>query len=125
LLFAQTQVSCVGSPQDFVEISLEAKGREVTQLENVDNMTFSLTRADAAFGPLYICAGVQAGSNCDTARLEWRESAVVDALSEEPQALGSLFGTSGSARSWMFDYGITSLLTETAPVLMPAARELG
>ena len=34
-------------------------------------------------------------------------------------------GVTGSVRSWMFDYGITSLLTEKAPHVLPAAHELG
>jgi hypothetical protein len=125
MLLGQGLLSCGASPQDVVEIPLVAFGRDASSWETNEEMTLSLTRADVAFGPLYVCAGVQAGANCDTARLEWRESAVVDALSEEPQQLGILEGVSGTVRSWMFDYGITSLLTENAPKILSAAHELG
>lgn len=113
------------SPQDFVEVPLLARGTSGAELEVDEGIELMLTRADVAFGPLFVCAGTQAGQYCDTARLEWRESAVVDALDEEPVEIGRLEGVTGKVRSWMFDYGITSFLTKSEAVLLPAAQDLG
>lgn len=118
-------LACSSSPQDFVELPLVARGTNADEVQVGDDVVLSLTRADVAFGPLYICAGAQAGDHCDTARLEWTESAVVDALNEEASEIGTLTGVTGEVRSWMFDYGITSLLGESAPQILPAAEELG
>jgi hypothetical protein len=117
--------ACSGSPQDFVEVPLVARGTSAAEFEVEEGVRLAVTRADVAFGPLYLCAGTQAGEYCDTARLEWRESAVVDALAEEPVEIGTLLGVTGKVRSWMFDYGITSLLTKSGTKVMPAAQELG
>lgn len=117
--------ACSSSPQDFVELPLVARGTSPGDLEVDDDVSLALLRADVAFGPLYVCAGAQAGDHCDTARLEWRESAVVDALDDRPTEVGMLSGVTGEVRSWMFDYGITSLLTRSEPQILPAAQELG
>jgi hypothetical protein len=84
-----------------------------------------LERADLAFGPFYLCAGVRAGKLCETARLEWLGSVLVPATSPEARRAGNLTGVSGTVRSFMYDLGITSLLTTTEPVVLPAAEELG
>lgn len=118
-------LACSSSPQDFVELPLVVRGTNVQEVEAGDDVALSLTRADVAFGPLYVCAGAQAGDHCDTARLEWRESAVVDTLNEDATEIGMLAGVTGEVRSWMFDYGITSLLTQSEPQILHAARELG
>lgn len=118
-------LGCSSSAQDFVELPLVVRGTSSDEVASGDDVILSLTRADVAFGPLYVCAGAQAGDHCDTARLEWTESAVVDTLDEEPVEIGMLTGVTGEVRSWMFDYGITSLLTESAPQILPAAQELG
>lgn len=118
-------VACSSAPQDFVDVPLVARGTSPSGLSLDEGVRLSLTRADVAFGPLYVCAGAQAGDNCDTARLEWRESAVVNTLDEEPQEIGILSGVTGEVRSFMFDYGITSLLTESEPQIQAAASELG
>jgi len=87
--------------------------------------SIELHQAQLAFGPLYLCAGYQAGSLCETARAEWTDSAVVDALDPNALEVGQLTGVSGPIRSWMFDLGITSLLTQQRPEVLSAASSLG
>jgi hypothetical protein len=84
-----------------------------------------LERADLAFGPLYLCAGTRAGQLCETARVEWLDSVVVSATSPDALLAGNLTGVSGPVRSFMYDLGITSLLTTTEPLVLPAAEALG
>lgn len=84
-----------------------------------------IARADVAFGPLYLCAGAQAGDFCETARLEWLDTVVIDALDESASDAGSLAGVSGTVRSWMYDLSISSRLTQSEPFVLDAAAELG
>ena len=112
-------VGCSDASQDFVEVDLEVSGTPVEDHE-LEDLTVTLSRADVAFGPLYLCPGRQAGENCETARLEWTESAVVDGLDEESTKVGVMTGVTGPILSWMFDYGITSLLTQQQPVELRA-----
>ncbi len=123
-LAAMVAYACVDAPQDEVSLELVASGMEVDELGLGDGLSLSLSRADLAFGPLYLCPGTQAGELCDTARLEWTQSAVVDVLDSEPQSLGRLLGVTGPIRSYMFDYGISSLLTQERPQILDAAEQL-
>jgi hypothetical protein len=91
----------------------------------VGDVPVVLHRADLAFGPLYFCAGSRAGRLCDTARLEWLDSVLVPATSPEVRRAGTLTGVSGPVRSFMYDLGVTSLLTTTHPLVLPAAEDLG
>jgi hypothetical protein len=91
----------------------------------VGDVRLTIDRAELAFGPLYLCAGAQAGDLCDTARLEWLGSVRVDLTQAEPRRAGVLTGATGGVRSWMYDLGISSQLTETEPFVLDAARELG
>ena len=74
---------------------------------------------------LYLCAGATAGDLCDTARLEWLDSVVVDTTRSEPVAVGELSGVTGTVRSWMYDLGLSSQLTRETPFVLDAAKELG
>jgi hypothetical protein len=85
----------------------------------------ALERADLAFGPLYLCAGSQAGTSCDRARVEWLGSAVVRAKSDRSELVGELTGVSGPIGSYMYDHGFTSLLTAREPLATSAAVALG
>ena len=85
----------------------------------------TLERADLAFGPLTLCAGFQAGDNCESALAEWRDAVVVDTLNPAPTRVGELVGVTGSARSYMYDLGFVSLLTTSTPLALPAAEALG
>ncbi|MFO7563757.1 MAG: hypothetical protein R6X02_14020 [Enhygromyxa sp.] len=84
-----------------------------------------LERAELAFGPIYLCAGAQAGDLCDAAQLEWLDALVIDVLAPAPVEAGELRGSEGTVRSWMFDLGIVSLLTQKHPLVLPAAEQLG
>ncbi|MCB9755322.1 MAG: hypothetical protein H6713_35730 [Myxococcales bacterium] len=94
-------------------------------VEGKDGALITLTAAELAFGPLYLCAGTQAGELCETARLEWLESAVVDALDPTPTEVGELVGVTGVVRSWMYDLGLSSQLTQQGPLVLDAAEALG
>ena len=84
-----------------------------------------IDRADLAFGPLYLCAGANAGDLCDTARVEWLGTSIIDTTNAEPTQVGELVGVTGMVRSWMYDLGISSQLTRKDPYVLDAARELG
>jgi hypothetical protein len=117
---------CADTGRDEVAFPLYVAGSDVTEpVVATGNVSVSLERADLAFGPLYLCAGNQAGHLCDTARVEWVESVVVRGTNPEAAWAGELTGVSGTVNSWMYDLGFTSLLTQEEPLVMPAARELG
>lgn len=117
--------ACLDSGQTAVEIPLLAAGTSAGEPFPAGNgWTIELQQAALAFGPLYLCAGYQAGALCETARAEWLESAVVDVLSPDARPVGSLQGVSGTVRSWMYDLGITSLLTQQQPLVSAAAQSL-
>lgn len=116
---------CGEAPQSEHSLDLVARAVEPGVLILTDGTEITLTRAELAFGPLYLCPGPTAGQACAVARLEWLGSAVVDLRDGGEQPLGELTGVTGAVHSWMFDYGITSLLTEKAPFVSPAAEELG
>ncbi len=114
------------SGQEYVEVPLFVAGTDQSEpLLDQAGVELTLSRAQLAFGPLYLCAGAQAGDSCETARLEWLDSAVVDLLSEDANRVGRLQGVTGSVNSWMFDLGISSQLTTLTPVVLDAAEQLG
>lgn len=118
--------ACLDTGRDRAAIPLRVAGTETTEpVTGARGWLVELERAELAFGPLYLCAGYQAGSLCETARVEWVESAVVDALDPAPREAGVLRGVTGPVRSFMYDLGITSLLSRQRPVALPAAEELG
>lgn len=116
---------CGEAPQDEHSIELVARAREPGVVILADGTEVTLTRAEVAFGPLYLCPGTTAGEACDAARLEWRDSAVVELLDAADQPLGEVSGVTGGVNSWMFDYGVTSLLGKDEALVSPAAAELG
>lgn len=125
-VLALAALGCSDTGQSTATVALQLAGTAASEpIETRGGWAVELTRAELAFGPLYLCAGAQAGSLCDTARLEWLESAVVDVLDPEPRPAGALHGTTGPVRSWMYDLGITSLLTQQRPLVLPAAESLG
>lgn len=82
----------------------------------------TLTRADVAIGPVYLCATAAASPDlCDVALAEFTDAAVVDALAAS-QPLGELEARPGEPRSAMLDYGISWFTTDTRP---RARTELG
>ncbi len=112
--------------QERVEVPLYLAGSDVSQpVLAANGVALTLTRAELAFGPLYLCAGTQAGDFCDTARMEWLDSTTVDTLDEDERRAGDLVGVSGPVRSWMYDLGISSALTSAEPIVTEAAKDLG
>jgi hypothetical protein len=125
-LLTAALAGCADTGRDEVAFPFYVAGSDVSEsIVATGDVSVSLERADLAFGPLYLCAGNQAGHLCDTARVEWIESVVVPGTNPEARPAGMLAGVSGSVKSWMYDLGFTSLLTQDEPLLMPAARELG
>lgn len=117
--------ACLEIGQEEATVNLSARGTAPLEpVSGKSDWSIELGRADVAFGPLYVCAGTQAGKYCDTARLEWLESVVLNALDDEERSIGTLRGVTGPVRSWMFDFGITSLLTQAKPTVLKAASEL-
>jgi hypothetical protein len=117
--------ACVDVGQQEVSLPLTVRGNQAAKAQQVGAWDLELTRAELAFGPLYLCAGYQAGALCDTARLEWLDAAVVDLLDDEAREVGTLQGSSGEVRSNMYDLGFISLLTQTDSVALSAAESLG
>jgi hypothetical protein len=118
--------ACADTGQDRVTVPLLVAGTDASDpVRAAGDVSVQIDRADLAFGPLYLCAGSQAGDFCDTARLEWLDSLVIDATDAEPRRAGDLDGVTGLVRSWMVDLGISSVLTDSKPVVLDAARELG
>ena len=118
--------ACAETSQERVQVPFEVAGTAPAgAIVALGDVPVTLTRADLAFGPLYLCAGTQAGELCETARLEWLDSVVVDALDATPQPAGDLYGVSGSVQSWMYDLAISAQLTQREPVVLEAAEALG
>lgn len=126
LPFACVLAGCSDVGQSQAEVPLYVSGSELRgPVAAAGDVTLTIERAELAFGPLYLCAGAQAGELCDTARLEWLDSVRIDLKDAEPRRAGTLSGTTGRVRSWMYDLGISSQLTQNEPSVLDAAQELG
>lgn len=126
LPFACVLAGCSDVGQTQAEVPLYVSGSELAgPVAAAGNVMLTIDRAELAFGPLYLCAGAQAGELCDTARLEWLGSVRIDLTEPQPRRAGTLSGTTGRVRSWMYDLGISSQLTQTDPFVLDAAQELG
>ncbi|HEY0135105.1 MAG TPA: hypothetical protein VGB85_13545 [Nannocystis sp.] len=87
----------------------------------VGDWQVTLTRADVAVGPVYLCATAAASPElCAVAIGEFTEVAVVDALDPAAQPLGDIDARPGDVRSAMLDYGISWFTTATAPAPLSA-----
>lgn len=88
----------------------------------VGDWQVTLSVAEVAIGPIYLCATAAASPDlCDVALAEFTDVAVVDALAGE-QPLGALQARPGEPRSAMLDYGISWFTTASKP---RALAELG
>ena len=126
LPFACALAGCGDVGQSQAEVPLYVSGSELAgAVVAVGDVMLTIDRAELAFGPLYLCAGAQAGELCDTARLEWLGSVRIDLTVAEPKRAGTLSGTTGRVRSFMYDLGISSQLTENEPFVLDAAQALG
>ena len=82
----------------------------------VGDWQVTLTRADVAIGPIYLCATAAASPDlCAVAIAEYADIAVIDALDPRPQPLGDIDARAGDVRSAMLDYGISWFTTDAAP----------
>jgi hypothetical protein len=125
-VLASGACACSDLGQNYAELPLFVGGSGLEQpLVAEGGLELRIERAELAFGPLYLCAGAQAGELCDTARLEWLGSVRVDLTTSEARRAGTLSGTTGRVRSWMYDLGISSQLIRGEPFVLDAARELG
>lgn len=122
---ANLLVGCIDTGAEPVSIPLSVAGTDSEVILARRGVPVTLERADLAFGPLTLCAGFQAGDNCDSALVEWGDAVVVDALNPAATQVGELVGVGGSARSYMYDLGFVSLLTTSTPLSLPAAEALG
>lgn len=109
--------------QDFVEVPVFFRGADTSEFAGEGGWTITLDRADVAFGPFYLCASINPGDACERARAEMLDTVVVDALDPAPRAEGTLRGISGRVRSFMHDYGVSWLLTQTTPTATTDALE--
>jgi hypothetical protein len=117
--------ACVDTGQTRVAVPLYLAGSELSSpLTAAGGIALEIEQAELAFGPLYLCAGNTAGELCDTARLEWLGSSVIDLTRETPELAGELNGVTGTVRSFMYDLGISAQLTRDQPYVLDAARML-
>jgi hypothetical protein len=118
--------ACVDVGPAQIEVPLHVAGTAIeVPIVGKGGAQIELDRAELAFGPLYLCAGTQAGELCETARLEWLDAVAFDVTDPAAVAAGPLRGLEGTVRSWMFDLGVVSLLTKEDPLILPAAEQLG
>ncbi len=128
LLFAFVPgwVGCVDTGQERVGISLSVSGvQQDAPVVGRNGWQTELDQAWLVFGPLYLCAGVQAGELCETAQAEWTSATIVNTLDPIPVPAGEMNAISGFVRSWMYDLGFVSLLTQSEPLVTDAAQVLG
>lgn len=124
-LLTAVVTACVDSGVTMKDIELRVAGTETTSFEGRDEWTIELDVARLAFGPVTLCPGRSAGEFCESARGEWNDAVVVDGLEPKSKQAGYLVGTSGPVLSWMYDYGLVSLLTQKAAYVTEAASDLG
>ncbi|QQR90621.1 MAG: hypothetical protein IPJ88_02440 [Myxococcales bacterium] len=118
--------ACIDTGQEQISFPFSVAGTEHKDgFEGRNGWIITLQRADLAFGPLYLCAGTRAGELCENARGQWLQSVVVDALNAEAQPAGTIEAYSGTVRSWMYDLGFASLLTQEDSLELQAAKDLG
>ncbi|HRG97551.1 MAG TPA: hypothetical protein PLR99_14955 [Polyangiaceae bacterium] len=115
LLFA----GCIESPQ--TEVTYEAEARaSLARTFEVGGVTVRLSRAELAFGPVYLCAASSGSATlCRSALGELLDVTRVDLLAGAPTPLGRVRGFTGSVRSASYDLGLhwfdTSYAVEAAP----------
>lgn len=112
--------ACGDTERTRVSLALGARGVAARRVELSGGAGLTLTRADVAFGPAYLCASEGARAElCEVALAELRGTVVLRALDPARSELGTLDGVTGEVRSSMFDYGISWLLTASTPQPRP------
>ncbi len=123
LLFLMV-ASCGDTGQEHVELPLTATGVAAHPVDLGGGATITLSRADVAFGPMYVCASETGRAElCEVALGEFLGTVPVRALDPSPQALGQLDATTSNVRSGLFDYGLSWLLTQSGARANPGAIE--
>lgn len=105
--------ACGPAPQGHVRYPMVATGTPVVARQ-IGDWTVTLDVARLGFGPIYFCAAHSVRS-CDTAAAEVTQVVDIDLLDTAEQELAQVQGLTGTIRSAAWDYGMTWLLTETAP----------
>lgn len=104
-------VGCSGTGLGYLEVPLHVAGTEGARAPVMQgDLTLTLERAEVGVGPLWLCATENASpESCESALLELRGAVPVDALEPSPVMVATLTGVTGTARTAMFDYGISWL----------------
>lgn len=124
LLAALLLTGCIDTSVEATTVALSVAGTAPTPFEDRSGSVITLERAELAFGPLYLCPGRQAGELCEEALAEYTDAVVVDALDPARREIGEMSALTGTARSYMYDLGIVSLLGRDAPLVTEAAASL-
>lgn len=110
---------CIEAPQ--TEVSYDAEARSsLRRTFEVGGVTVRLSRAELAFGPVYLCSASSGSATlCRSALGELLDVTRVDLLAGTPTPLGRVRGFTGSVRSASYDLGLhwfdTSYAVEAAP----------
>ena len=118
---ASLLLACSGTGQPEVSYPAYAIGSSAEPFA-ADDWTVTLEEATVAFGPVYFCAARSGSATlCETAVGEITRITSLNALTADPQPIGTVHGFEGDVRSASYDYGVHWFLTESAPVADPAA----
>lgn len=121
ILLAMALGGCADTGRTYATVELASVGAASPVLVD-GSFTVTLTRADVAFGPAYLCATPTASSElCATAVLEVLQAHPIDGLSPMASPLATLGGVTGTVRSAQYDFGIPFLLTESTPRALPGS----
>jgi hypothetical protein len=115
--------SCGQTSGAFVDIPFEGQGTTAETFVK-DGWEVTLSEATLGFGSIFFCATESSfASRCEAAVLEYLDGVTLDALDESRQAIGLLYGTTGTVRTAFFDYGIVWLLTKPLPEALEGVPE--
>ncbi len=122
-LAALALLACDATGRGYVSVPLEVRGTASSSFD-VGGWQVELTRAEVGLGPMWLCSTESADPEfCESAVLELLDSVSVDALDATPRSAGDLHGLTGTARSVMFDYGISWFPTDSRPAATSGAPE--
>lgn len=124
-LIVVTAGCAIDTGTERVEATLQVRGTDASTFEGRDGWQVELSTAELAFGPVYLCSGVQAGDLCESSRGELLEAVIIDALDPDVHELATFEALDGPVRSAMWDYGITWGLPQVDAQPSPAAEALG
>lgn len=122
-LGAVVLLGCGDAGGERLTLTLRAGGSDAREVA-IRGGTIQLSEARVGIGPLYLCAASSPDAElCETAVGEWLDARSFDALTLDGVSLGEINAVSGSVRSAQLDYGISWLLTHTAPEASPDAPD--